>query len=234
MKTEIDIESVVLSSGSHSEPNGEFQACVMELSSYIAKEPWSDHPACVSPVLGAFLRSWNDSLDHETRQKLKPYAAKVIGTAGDSKDEQRAWMAVDWLARTQLPVWLDLAGLTEHAAAVRAIIAISDPSSASAAQPTLNAAWAAAKVAARAAARVAARDAARRDAAGAAAWDAAWAAAAAAAWAAAGAAARDAAWAAAAAAAWAAAGAAARDALKPSVLALQGSAFELLDRMTAL
>ena len=169
---EIDISAVILKSGSHDSP--EDGMCVMELSSYIAREPWSDHPACVSPVLGAFLRSWNDSLDEDIRQKLKPYSSRVIGTAGDTaKDEQRAWMAVDWLARTQLAVWLDLAGLSEHAAAVRAVIAISDPQSASAAQPILDAAWAAA---------------------------------------------------------WAAAGAA----LRPSVVALQESAFDLLDRMIAL
>lgn len=174
MLKEIDIEAVVLSSGAHSEPNGEFAACVMELSSYIAKEPWSDHPACVSPVLGAFLRSWNDALDDETRQKLKPYAARVIGTAGDGKDERRAWMAVDWLARTQLPVWLELAGLNENAAAVRGLAALSSTETAHDAQPTLDTAGYAARCTA---------------------WDAAW------------------------------------DALKPSVIALQTSAFALLDRM---
>ena len=148
MNAVIDIETVVLSSGAHSAPNGSFEGmCVMELASYIAREPWSDHPQCASPVLAAFLRSWNDALDDETRQRLKPYAAKVIGTAGDGKDEQRAWMAVDWLARTQLPVWLDLAGLGEHAAAVRAIIAISGSDSAISAQPVLAAARDAARAA---------------------------------------------------------------------------------------
>jgi len=88
------------------------------------------------------------------------------------------------------------------------------------------AAWAAAGAAAGAAAWAAARAAARaaawdagRDAAGAAAWAAAWAAAGAAAGAAARDAARDAAWD----AAWAA--------LRPTVVVLQLSALELLDRM---
>ena len=89
----------------------------------------------------------------------------------------------------------------------------------------LDAAWAAARDAAWAAAGAAAGDAAwaaARAAAGDAAWDAARAAAGDAAWAAA--------WAAAGAAAWAAAGAA----LKPTVTALQASAFDLLDRMLSL
>ena len=134
----IDIEKVVLSAGAH-DPNDDGSLCVMELAAYIAGEPWSDHPACVSPVLAAFLRSWNDALDEATRQRLKPYAARVIGTAGDGKDESRAWMAVDWIARTQLPAWLDLAGLAEHAATVRAVIAITGPASARAAQPIFSA-----------------------------------------------------------------------------------------------
>ena len=243
MTPTIDIETAVLSKGAHDGPAKGM--CVMELTSYIAREPWSDHPACVSPVLASFLRSWNDSLDDDTRQKLKPYCSRVIGTANDGKDEQRAWMCADWLARTQLPVWLDLAGLTEHAAAVRAIIAISDPTSARTAQPILNAASAAAWAAARDAAwdtawdaASAAASAAARDAASAAAWaaarDTAWDTA------------RDTAWDTASAAAWAAASAAwaaARDAaawdtasaaLQQSVIALQASAFELLDRMLEL
>ena len=40
-----------LKSGSHKPPNGEFAACVMEAVSYIANEPWSDHPACTCPVI---------------------------------------------------------------------------------------------------------------------------------------------------------------------------------------
>ena len=208
----------------------------------IAGESWSDHAECVSPMLGSFLRSWNDSLDDGTRQKLKPYAAKVIGTAGDGHDEWRAWLCVDWLARTQLPVWLDLAGLGEHAAAVRALIAISTPESARVAKPTLDAA----RYAAWASTGYAAGDAAWAAggaAAGAAAWYAAGAAGGYAAWAAAGAAAgvatgdatwgaaRAVAWVSTRAAAWGAAGVATGDALKTSVIALQMSAFELLDRM---
>ena len=208
--------------------------CVMEAAAWIAREPWSDKTKCVSRVLGAFLRSWNDSLDDATRQKLKPYAARVVGTANDGHDEWRAWLCVDWLARTQLPVWLDLAELQEHAAAVRALIAISTPESASLAQTTLAAARAAAWDAAGDAAGATVR-AAAWDAAGAAAGEAAGAAVRAAVRAAAGDAVWDAVRAAVRSAAWAAAGDAVRSAawaaLEPSVLALQASAFTLLDRM---
>jgi hypothetical protein len=59
----------------------------------------------------AFMRSWNDSVDDAFRQKLKPYAAKCIGTKTTEADEtRRAWMATDWLVRVHTPAFLELAG----------------------------------------------------------------------------------------------------------------------------
>lgn len=61
-----------LKSGAHSSlKNG---ACALELVSYLAGEPWSDHPECVCPALGAFFRRWNDGLptDSERDRLLKP------------------------------------------------------------------------------------------------------------------------------------------------------------------
>jgi hypothetical protein len=52
----------------------------MELASMLAGEPFGDSPACVCPVIGAFLRSYNDCLDSRRRQDLYPYAAKVVGS----------------------------------------------------------------------------------------------------------------------------------------------------------
>ena len=241
----IDLDSITLEHGSHS-PDHTF--CVMELSAYLAGEPWSDHPQCVSPAISAFLRSWNDGVPTDFRQRLKPYAVTVLHTKTTVVDEEtRAWLATDWLVRVQAPAWLSLAGLTQEAANLRNLPALTSSEIATAVQVTLSdarakarAAWDAAWDAARAAAGAAARDAAG-DAAGAAARaaavDAAWDAAGAAAWDAAGAAARAAAgaaaWAAAWDAAWAAAGAAARKRLAPTVVELQESAFELLDRMIA-
>jgi hypothetical protein len=205
-----ELKTVTLDAGGH-KPDGEF--CVMEAVAYVAGEPWSDKPECASPVLGAFLRSWNDTLDDDTRQLLKPYIPKLVGTRGtEVQEEKRAWMATDWLARECAPAFLRVAGLVEHAEALEGLAALTTAKRAKRAQPTLDAARAAAGAAARAAAGDAA-GAAARDAA----WDAAW----------------DAAGDAAGAAAWAAAWAAARDALAPTVSMLQTSAFQLLDRMIA-
>jgi hypothetical protein len=59
-----------LGSGSHNH-FGEGM-CAMEAASYIAGEPWSDHPECVCPVIAAFLRNWNDSLPKSDRERLIP------------------------------------------------------------------------------------------------------------------------------------------------------------------
>ena len=159
------LDEIELLKGAHDPPNGDFSACVMEATAWIAGETWSDSPECVSPVIAAFLRRWNDDLDDEGRQMLKPYAVKVIGTR-DDHDEERAWMAADWLVRVHTPAWLELAGIKDTSAALRALPPLT-AETAKAAQPAIE-------------------EARRKgDAAGAAAWDAAWDAA----WAAAGAAA---------------------------------------------
>src|SRR5207237_1274832 len=133
-------------------------------------EPWSDHPDCASPVLGAFLRSWNDSLPDEDRQMLKPLIPRLVGTRASAEIEaKRAWMATDWLARECAPAFLRLASLTDHAEALEGLAALTTTKRAEKAKPTLaaardaagDAAWAAARDAARAAAGDAARDAAR-------------------------------------------------------------------------
>jgi hypothetical protein len=180
--------------------------CAMEWVAYLANEPHTDQPACVSPVLKSFCIAFNDALPDDRRQRLRPYLTRCIGTAGDGLDERRAWMCTDWLVTEYAPAWLDLAGLHDHAQNLRALgRSITDATAAEAALPAIREARKAGD-AAWDAARAAAGDAAR---------DAAWAAA------------GDAARAAAGDAAWVAAG----DALAPTIDALQDSAFDLLDRM---
>lgn len=216
------LDRLTLKHGSH--PDFEQGACVMEAVAWIAGEPHSDHPACASQVITAFLIRWNDSLrsDEERDRLLKPLIPLIVGTRTTRRDETtRAWMAVDWLVREQAPAWLRLADLAEHARELENLAALTGPDQATIARPTINearkasaAAWDAAGGAAGAVAWDAARDAARDAAgdvagavAGAAAWDVAWA------------------------AAWTAARDAARDALEPTVQLLQTSAVLLVQRM---
>ncbi len=139
----INLDTVRLEGGAHEENDSVF--CITELAAYVAGESWSCHPKCVSRFLAAFLRSWNDALDPDNRQRLKGYVYRIVGTAGDGRDTARAWMCVDWLARTQLPAWLKLAGLADHAAAVEALWPILSVDSALRGTPILAAAMLAAK-----------------------------------------------------------------------------------------
>jgi hypothetical protein len=113
------VEALRLAKGAHdSIARG---AGVMEAVAYIAGEPFSDHPQCASPVVSAFLRAWNDRLDDETRQRLKPYVVRLVGTAGSDEDERRRRdMLWEWVLGTLVPTWLETAGMHAEAQDVRA------------------------------------------------------------------------------------------------------------------
>jgi hypothetical protein len=88
-------QTVRLSKGKHTSPdNG---ACVVELASMLAGEPFSDHPMSVSPVIAAFLRTYNDLLDDRRRQDLYGYAAKIVGSVGSERTERaRIGWLLEW------------------------------------------------------------------------------------------------------------------------------------------
>jgi len=163
------VRSLRLSTGSHLKPrDGEIkEACFMECVSYVSGELWSDRPKCVCPVVGVFLRNWNDGLrDTSTRTHLlMPLIARVIGSKSTKEIEvQRSYLALDWLVREQIPAWLGLAGLNDRADALRSLPAIVDGVTAGAANPLLVSAGVT-PGGAKSDAASAARDAA---------WDAAW------------------------------------------------------------
>lgn len=78
-------QTVKLARGRHVSP--EAGVCVMELSSMLAGEPFSDRPHSVSPVIAGFLRAYNDLIDDRRRQDLYRCAAQVLGTAGPREVE---------------------------------------------------------------------------------------------------------------------------------------------------
>ena len=67
----------------------------------IAGEGFTDRPRCVDEVIGAFLRGWNDRAGHADRQRLFPYAERVVGTGGYRRisrirrDRCLAWTGAD-------------------------------------------------------------------------------------------------------------------------------------------
>lgn len=131
-----------LKSGSHAGPTS--GASVLEAASYVAGELWSNHPKCVSRVIGDFLRNWNDNLptDEDRDRLLKPLIPIIINTRFSTwaPEEQRSHLALDWLIRTFLPPCLRLAKLNHHAAAVANLAPIVDAATAAAAGPVVRAA----------------------------------------------------------------------------------------------
>jgi hypothetical protein len=71
---------VRLEPGRHRSPKD--GVCVVELASMIGGEKFTDRPDCVCPVIGSFLRSWNDRAGYADRQRLHQYASRVVGTGG--------------------------------------------------------------------------------------------------------------------------------------------------------
>jgi hypothetical protein len=163
-----------LAVGPHRRPGG--ARCAMEWVAHLAGEEHTDTPTSVSPVLAAFARSRNDALDDAPRQRLRPYLARTIGSAGDGLDERRAWQCADWLVRTCVPALLEHAGLEDEALALWRSDPVRDERSARNAEPAVAAAARAASELRRARRAPAALDGARhatRALARAAGWEAA-------------------------------------------------------------
>jgi hypothetical protein len=69
----------------------------MELASMLAGEPFTDHPVSVCPVIGSFLRAYNDSIDDKRRQALYEYASRVVGSRTAQRIQQeRAERLAQW------------------------------------------------------------------------------------------------------------------------------------------
>lgn len=230
----INLESLVLLRGSHD--TREEGCCFMEAAAWAAGEPHSDESPSVCPRIGSFLRTWNDDLDDTSRQILKPYITKVVGTRSTRAVEyRREWMLTDWMVRVYTPAWLRLARLDDEAIALEQLGAITSPKRLALSRPALEAARAAAVAAWAAAQAEVPVDSPR----GAAFWDAAKLATTCASGAAA--AGEVDAWEASWTGAWAAAAAAAAEAdasepwavLRGTEAQLQQSALQLLDRMIA-
>lgn len=93
----------------------------MEWVAYLAGERHSDQPACVCRALRQFTIRLNDCMPDDVRQRLRPYLARMIGSADDGQAPRRAWRMVDWAAREVVPLALDARGEHELAAQLRAL-----------------------------------------------------------------------------------------------------------------
>jgi hypothetical protein len=121
------LDTLTLERGSHSDHAA---MCVMEAVAYVAGEKWSDSPVCASPVIAGFLRSWNDAMNDEDRQQLKPLIPRLVNTRGDEATElRRSYLALDRHCRVSAPTWLRAAGLVKEAERIEALPPLTDKAS---------------------------------------------------------------------------------------------------------
>src|SRR3712207_7304471 len=90
------LDRVELVGGSIGDP-GEGRMCLMSLVAFLAGEGHSDAPGCASPVIQAFAVVVNDHMPRVARQRLKPFAPRIIGTH-DGFDRVRAEILREALA----------------------------------------------------------------------------------------------------------------------------------------
>jgi hypothetical protein len=90
------LDRVELVSGTIGNP-GDGRMCLMSLVAFLAGEEHTDAPGCASPLIQAFAVRINDSMPYEVRQRLKPFAPRIIGT-NDGLDGVRAEVLCQILA----------------------------------------------------------------------------------------------------------------------------------------
>lgn len=134
--TVLNIDTLYLDKGSHAtpaSPGAGTKVCLFEAYNLLAFGRFTaECPADVSPLLYRMGMNLNDSFGDDVRQLLKEFLPRdgapspLAGTAGDGQNEARGWLAIDWRIRTYTPAWLDLAGLTAEATALRDLSRIAD------------------------------------------------------------------------------------------------------------
>ena len=198
--TKLDyLDKLTIKPGGHDKPNGGIEACAMEAAylRWAVKRGWpkkkivagwTDKLDCVCPLIGGFVRRWNDAItDDAVRTRI--FSPNLLDLLPGTKSDdalmlRRMWLAIDWDLRMRTPAFLRLARLDSCADAIESLPPIASRAQLNEAcvvfqdaRAKATAAWDAARAAARDAAWAAARAAAWAaawDAARAAAWDAAW------------------------------------------------------------
>lgn len=77
----------ILAAGRHRSPR--HGACLMEYTSVLAGERFSDSPHCTDPVLAAVARAVNDYSSDASRQRIAPFAGDLTTAHGAGDDIQR-------------------------------------------------------------------------------------------------------------------------------------------------
>lgn len=97
------------------------EVCIMQMVSYIADEPWSDHPACACPILTKYAICLNDSFNDKHREEMKPFIPLLVGTKSTDAIQTKRKQLLMWRHVTAVyPLILDLINMSELATQLRA------------------------------------------------------------------------------------------------------------------
>lgn len=80
--------------------------CIMSFVAFMAGEYFGDRPRTASQIIRKFVIPLNDRVDPATRQRLKPFAPRIIGT-NDGHDDDRAALIWQTIICEVLPAALD-------------------------------------------------------------------------------------------------------------------------------
>lgn len=118
------LEGLTLSKDGH-EPGP--LMCASEALAYIAGEPLSASPMCVSPLISAYLRHTNDLMnDAERDQLLKPLILSALGTSGGDEGSILL-LAINRSIHKVAPDALSLLGFHREAGLLARMNHVNDP-----------------------------------------------------------------------------------------------------------
>lgn len=83
------------------------EVCERNLDKWMTSNLEEPFPACVSPVIAAFLGSWRLDLDSGSEEKLiRPLLSSLVGTREElAIEKKRIGLVVEWLANVNLSRW---------------------------------------------------------------------------------------------------------------------------------
>jgi hypothetical protein len=99
--------------GTHTSPDDGMSA--MELVAWLAGESHTAGPRSASPVITAFVGSFNDVIPSDAGRNyyLRSWIPRLVNTQGDEAvEDRRASIVIDFMVRTLLPLSLEKDGRT--------------------------------------------------------------------------------------------------------------------------
>lgn len=136
-----DLGDITLTRGN--EPKGEGMSIAEAVAAFAGerlRQP-TERPRCASRALMEWLVTWADRLADDDRQQLRRYILPLTTSRGTDEEEvARIWLVLDWLIRTDGPLWLHGARLPRQAGTLAALRPVRNPETFADAHPAVRSA----------------------------------------------------------------------------------------------